>query len=215
VRRSSQPPGAGRGSPTRKWRERHLQSFSVEVGERRLTFSSQPGVFSSDGLDEGTSLLLDVVMPMVKPHMTVLDLGAGVGVLGIVLATKLERGEVWMVDVDIRAIRLAEENVRRNGIDNARIVLGDTTLDLPSKQRFDLVVSNPPTHSGREVLASFVGESWEVLRPGGSLYLVVNRLLSVRQTMEEVFGSSELIERRKGFIVFRATKPRREAGTGR
>ena len=115
-----------------------------------------------------------------------------------------------MVDSDIRAVRLAEENVRANGIENAHIILGDITLDLPPRLRYDLVLSNPPTHSGREVLTSFVAESFAVLRPGGSLYLVVNRLLSIRDMMSSVFGNVEQFDRRKGFIVFRSEKVRRK-----
>ncbi len=188
---------------------RERGSFELEVGERTYRFLTQPGVFSQDGPDEGTLLLLDVVLPLIKPHMTVLDLGAGVGIVGISTAPILTRGEVWMVDSDVRAVRLAEENVQLNRVENVHVVLGDITLDLPPKLRFDLVVSNPPTHQGKDVLASFVSESHQVLRPGGSLYLVVNRLLSVRDVMAGAFGNAEHVERRKGFIVLKSTKERR------
>lgn len=200
-----------RGTGTRPGpqRVREQGSFDLTLGERRLHFRTQAGVFSQYGPDEGTSLLLDVVVPRIKPHETVLDLGTGIGLVGVAVAGLLTRGEVWMVDVDVRAVRLAEENVRANGVGNAHVLLSDITLDLPPKLRFDLVLSNPPTHSGKEVLRSFIGEAHDVLRPGGSLYVVVNRLLSVRDMMQEVFGSVEQVERRKGFIVFAAGKPRR------
>jgi 16S rRNA (guanine1207-N2)-methyltransferase len=168
-------------------------------------------VFSQDGPDDGTLLLLDMVLPILKPHQRVLDLGCGVGIIGLAAAGALTRGEVWMVDSDIRAVRLTEENVRLNSIENAYVVLSDITLDLPPL-RFDLVLSNPPTHSGKEVLASFVEESYDVLRPGGRLYFVVNRLLSVRDLMAATFGNAEQVERRKGFIVLRAEKKRLKAG---
>lgn len=195
--------------PKQRQSTRRHGSFELEIGGRRFVFRTQAGVFSQDGPDEGTVLLLDVALPRVKPHQTVLDLGAGVGIIGVVVAGLLTRGEVWMVDVDVRAARLAEENVRRNGISNAHVVLGDITLDLPPKLRFDLVLSNPPTHSGKEVLESFVSEAYDVLRPGGSFYVVVNRLLSVRDMMAERFGSVEQVERRKGFLVLRAERQRR------
>lgn len=191
--------------------ERRYGSFEIEVGGRRLRFRTQPGVFSQEGLDEGTALLLDVVTPLVKPHMTILDLGTGVGVLGIALATLATRGEVWMTDVDIRAVRLAEWNVEHNGIANAHVLLSDITLDLP-RVRANMVVSNPPTHSGKDVLHSFIDESYQVLKPGGSLYVVVNRLLSIRDMMQEVFGNVEQVERRHGFIIFAAKKERRRPG---
>lgn len=114
-----------------------------------------------------------------------------------------------MVDSDIRAVRLAEQNATLNGATNAHVVLGDVTIDLPPRLRFDLVVSNPPTHSGKEVLARFVDESYAVLRPGGRMFVVVNRLLSIRAMMAERFGEVEQVARRKGFVVLAAQKARR------
>lgn len=181
----------------------------MTIAGRPLQFQTQPGVFSADGPDAGSLLLLDTVVPAVRPHMTALDLGTGVGLIGLSLAGLLTRGKVWMVDPDIRAVRLAEKNIRLNDVANAHVVLGDITLDLPPKLRFDLVVSNPPTHSGKEVLAGFVDESYQVLRPGGWMYVVVNRLLSIRAMMVETFGEVEQMARLKGFVVLRAQKPRR------
>jgi 16S rRNA (guanine1207-N2)-methyltransferase len=154
-------------------------------------------------------LLMETVEAHIKPHQTVLDLGCGVGLIGVAIAPLVTRGEVWMVDSDVRAVRLAEENRVLNGIENAHVVLGDITLDLPP-MKFDLVLSNPPTHSGKEVLSAFVDESYAILRPGGWLYLVVNRLLSVREMMEARFGAAEQAARHKGFIVLQAQKARRE-----
>jgi 16S rRNA (guanine1207-N2)-methyltransferase len=202
-------PASRRDGDRGKRGERAYGSFQITIEERTLQFRTQAGVFSSDGPDEGSLLLLDTLLPAVKPHMAVLDLGAGVGLIGLSLAGLLTRGEVWLVDPDVRAVRLTEENIHLNGIANAHVVLGDITLDLPSKLRFDLVVSNPPTHSGKEVLASFVDESYHVLRPGGWIYVVVNRLLSIRTMMTDTFGDVEQVERRKGFVVLRAQKPRR------
>jgi 16S rRNA (guanine1207-N2)-methyltransferase len=193
-------------------RGRRYSGFSLEIGGRTFAFSTQAGVFSQDGPDEGSMLLLDMALPHIKPHQTVLDLGTGVGLIGVVVAGLLTRGEMWMTDVDIRAVRLAEENVGRNGVTNAHVLLSDITLDLPPKLRFDVVLSNPPTHSGKEVLQSFVTEAYDVLRPGGAVYVVVNRLLSIRDMMEEAFGTVEQMERHKGFIVFRAEKQRKRPG---
>jgi 16S rRNA (guanine1207-N2)-methyltransferase len=189
-------------------RSRRLGLFSLDVNDRHFTFLTQPGVFSQDGLDEGTNCLITTVLPRVRAHQRVLDLGTGIGVIGIVLGALLTRGEVWMVDVDLRAVRLAEENVRRNGLSNAHVVLSDATLDLPPNLRFDMVVSNPPTHSGKDVLQVFVREAYGVLRPGGSAYFVVNRLLSLQDMMAAEFHTVEMASRCKGFIVFHSEKAR-------
>jgi 16S rRNA (guanine1207-N2)-methyltransferase len=185
--------------------QRATRRFELAIVGRSLVFETQPGVFSQDGADEGTLLLLEAALPASKPHHTVLDLGSGIGIIGLTVAGTLTRGEVWMVDSDIRAVRLSQRNAELNHVENAHVILGDITIDLP-RMRFDLVLSNPPTHSGKDVLASFVTESFEVLRPGGWLYLVVNRLLSVREMMASSFGNAELVGRKKGYIVLRAQK---------
>src|SRR5207302_8276555 len=117
-----------------------------------------------------------------------------------------ERGAAVLVDSDIRATRLTERNLFLNAVTNAEVILGDGVRDLPRRARFDVVASNPPTHSGREVLDEFVAGACAVLKPRGHLYLVVNRLLSLRKEVEQVFGNLETAARSGGFIVVRAMK---------
>lgn len=113
-----------------------------------------------------------------------------------------------MVDVDVRAVRSAARNVETNAISNAHVLLSDGTSDLAPRLRFDVVASNPPTHEGREVLEQLVTQSKKVLRPGGTMWLVVNRLLSVREIMVSELGNCVVVERKKGFVVLRSIKER-------
>jgi 16S rRNA (guanine1207-N2)-methyltransferase len=169
-----------------------------------LQLHAQPGVFAARGIDDGSRLLVEALE--MAEDADVLDLGCGYGVIGIVAAKLAPRGRATLVDCDVRATRLAERNLALNGITNASVVLGDSVHDLPSDARFDIVASNPPTHSGREVLNDFVASAHKVLRPGGQLYIVINRLQSLRREVEKVFGSAELAARSKGFVVIRAVK---------
>jgi 16S rRNA (guanine1207-N2)-methyltransferase len=142
----------------------------------------------------------------VSPTAKVVDMGCGYGVIGIVAAKLAVRGHATLVDPDIRATRLAQRNLEANGVTNAGVVLGDGVLDLPPKAKYDLVVSNPPTHSGREVLDELVAGAYKVLRPRGQLYLVINRLQSLRREVEDVFGGSEAVAHSRGYVVLRAVK---------
>src|SRR5688572_5909679 len=169
-----------------------------------LYFETRAGVFSQGELDEGTALLIDAMR--VSPTAKVLDLGCGWGAIGVVAAKLAAKGHVTLVDSDIRATRLAERNLTLNQIQNAEVILGDGLRDLPPKSRFDVVASNPPTHDGREVLDEMVEGAYKALRPRGQLYLVINRLLSLRRKVEDVFGPTETIARHKGFVVIRAVK---------
>ncbi|HXH21758.1 MAG TPA: methyltransferase [Dehalococcoidia bacterium] len=169
-----------------------------------LTLETQPGVFAHRGLDPGTRLLIETMR--VSPAARVLDLGCGYGAIGIVAAKLATKGHVVLVDSDIRATRLAERNLALNGVTNAEVVLGDGVHDLPRGARFDIVASNPPTHSGREVLDDMVAGAYAVLKPHGRLYMVVNRLLSLRREVGAVFGNVEIAARWKGYIVVEAAK---------
>jgi 16S rRNA (guanine1207-N2)-methyltransferase len=175
-----------------------------------LWLRTQPGVFAHRELDLGTRLLVEAMH--VSPTARVLDLGCGYGAIGIVAAKLATRGGAVLVDSDIRATRLAQANLELNHVENAEVILGDGVHDLPAKSRFEVVASNPPTHSGREVLDEFVAGAYKVLRPRGRLYLVINRLLSLRRTVEETFGNAETAARHKGFVVIRAVKVPRLPG---
>jgi 16S rRNA (guanine1207-N2)-methyltransferase len=178
------------------------------VRDLDLVLYTQPGVFAHRGLDPGTRLLIEAMR--VSPTARVLDLGCGYGAIGIAAGKLATNGRVVMVDADIRATRLAQRNLDENGVTNAEVVLGDGVHDLPPRARFDVVASNPPTHSGREVLDDFVAGAYRVLRPRGQLFMVVNRLLSLKQEVGRVFGNVEIAARSKGYIVVRAVKQPRE-----
>jgi 16S rRNA (guanine1207-N2)-methyltransferase len=182
------------------------------VRDLELVLYTQSGVFAHRGLDPGTRLLIETMR--VSPTARVLDLGCGYGAIGIAAAKLATRGHVIMVDTDIRATRLAQRNVEANGVTNAEVILGDGVHDLPSRARFEVVASNPPTHSGREVLDDFVASAYRVLRPRGQLFMVVNRLLSLKQEIGRVFGNVEIAARSKGYIVVRAVKTPRTRDEG-
>ncbi|HEY7467656.1 MAG TPA: methyltransferase [Dehalococcoidia bacterium] len=179
-------------------------TIAVSVRGFDLRLHTQPGVFAHRELDEGSRLLIEAMR--VSPTARVLDWGCGYGAIGIVASKLATRGHVTLIDVDIRASRLAQRNLEANGVTNADVVLGDALTDLPPKTRYDVIVSNPPTHSGREVLDAMVAGAYKALRPRGQLYLVINRLLSLRRQVDSVFGNSETVARHKGFVVIRAVK---------
>jgi 16S rRNA (guanine1207-N2)-methyltransferase len=180
------------------------------VRDLDLRLTTQAGVFAHKGLDLGTRLLIEAMH--VAPTARLLDIGCGYGAIGISAAKLATKGEAVLVDSDIRATRLAQRNIELNGLTNATVILGDGTNDLPPKSRFDVVASNPPTHSGREVLDEMVAGAYQVLKARGQLFLVINRLLSLKREVEDVFGNSEVVARSKGFVVIRAQKlpPKRD-----
>ncbi|HUV71445.1 MAG TPA: methyltransferase [Clostridia bacterium] len=176
----------------------------IKLGGKSFSFETKPGVFAQYGLDYGSKLLLEVVdFPKTG---NILDLGCGCGLLGIAAASLSPESSVYLVDSDIRAINLSKENAERNKIKNVQIILSDIISGLPPELEFDLVVCNPPTHQGKEVLLQFIGAAYQVLKKGGVAYFVVNRMMSVLKKLGKEFGNSEKVIKRKGYIVFKAIK---------
>ena len=73
-------------------------------------FYTDNGVFSKDGLDFGSRLLLENI-PLTEIGESLLDVGCGYGVFGIVL-NKILGVKVTMCDVNRRALHLAEKNIQ-------------------------------------------------------------------------------------------------------
>ncbi|MGD2166271.1 MAG: methyltransferase, partial [Anaerolineae bacterium] len=158
-----------------------------------VTLVSKPGVFAWDRLDEGTERLIDVME--VGRRDRVLDLGCGTGLAGLAAARRAREGKVVLVDSDLRAVRSARRTLEANGMSNGHVLLSDGVAELFDKT-FDVVISNPPFHQGREVsfqvARQFVRDARRVIRPGGRLFLVANRFIGYDDLMRQVFGNARV-----------------------
>src|SRR5215831_9319802 len=84
---------------------------------QRFAFDVAHTLFSSYQIDEGTDLFLRTI-DMATPH-TILDLGCGCGVIGIVLARLFPAARVVLLDRDLLAVRYARHNATLNATPNA------------------------------------------------------------------------------------------------
>lgn len=93
----------------------------------------------------GTDTFLLSSLPRLKPGLRLCDLGCGTGLLGLLLLQREAEMFVTGVEIQPEAVRLAEEAVRENGLQDRFTVrledLRETALPAGS---FDLAVCNPP-----------------------------------------------------------------------
>lgn len=183
-----------------------IESARAEGAPRRLAdlgLWSQPGIFSWDRSDVGTSLLVEALPPLAGRGA---DFGCGIGVLAhAVLATpKVTRLD--LVDIDRRAVEAARRNVDdpRVRFAWADIRLGTGLADL------DFVVTNPPFHDGgtedRNLGVAFLRRAAEALRAGGHLWLVANRHLPYEAALKPLFRRVTPKLETQGFKVIEAMK---------
>jgi len=169
---------------------------------KQYEFVTSRGVFSSKRVDNGTRILAE---SMILPEGgRLLDMGCGIGILGIVAARERADLEVLMTDINQRAVELTRLNAKRNKINNFSVhegylyePLGDTT--------FETIVSNPPISAGmRKVVFPLVEGAKERLVEGGTLQLVIQsnkggKMLA--RAIDNVFGEHTVLARKSGYRV--------------
>ena len=122
------------------------RQIEVKALGRTLRFTTDAGVFSRDGLDRGTEVLLNA-LPELEGR--VLDLGCGWGAVGVSLGAKDPGLEIVMTDLNARAVELARRNLLQNGV-RAEVLQGDGFA--PVTGTFDAIVTNPPIRAGKAVI---------------------------------------------------------------
>ena len=105
-----------------------------EIQGVNLSFLSNSGVFSKDKVDYGTKLLLNNI-DIDGMNGDVLDLGCGIGVIGITIKSKNNLVLVDMVDVNERGINLSKYNMKLNGV-NTNIFISDVYSNINKKDGF-------------------------------------------------------------------------------
>jgi 16S rRNA (guanine1207-N2)-methyltransferase len=175
-----------------------------------FAFLTASGVFSRRRIDAGTRFLIE---SMILPDEgSALDIGCGYGPIGITVAKLRPLLQVWMTDINRRAVALTRKNSRRNGVENVQVIHG--SLYEPVKNLiFDTILTNPPISAGiGKVVEPIIMGAFEHLDHGGSLQLVVKSNKSGRTLsaiMEKKFGNFEIIARGGGYRVLMAEHRRK------
>ncbi len=175
--------------------------YTAEIGGVTVTIKESADLFSPLHADRGTLAMLSVVRPQMG--MKALDLGCGCGIVGIYLSKVLGSGNVWMCDIDEKAVAASKANAAENGV-SPTVVLSDG-LSSVTESGFDLILSNPPYQSDFAVAKSFIEKGFNRLKTGGTMYMVTKRRAWYENKLRAIFGGCKVHET-DGYFVFEAGK---------
>lgn len=180
--------------------------YDIHLKGISFRFYTQSGVFSQKGLDFGTKTLLEnIIIP--DSAQTIIDVGCGYGPLGIIFAKANPKIKVIMVDVNKRALELAELNAKENNVDNIDIIESDLLKQVHTNA--DVIMTNPPIRTGKQNIFRLYEESYSKLNSGGFFYCVIQKKQGAPSTLKKLqslFVEAEVIRREKGYWVILARK---------
>lgn len=173
-----------------------------------LTLKSSSSIFSKEKVDLGTFNLLtygDFDFP--KKEAKILDLGCGYGVIGIALKKFYPDYDVFLSDINNRAIELSKENAKVNCADVT--VLQSDLFEKFENGNFEIIVSNPPYIAGKEFLHHLLLKAKENLNPNGFIEIVMMHNKGGKSAMikmKEIFGNVDVVAKKSGYIILKSYK---------
>ncbi|MCJ7843042.1 class I SAM-dependent methyltransferase [Lederbergia sp. NSJ-179] len=170
-------------------------------------FKTDQGVFSKNEVDFGSRFLIESFQ-MPEREGLLLDIGCGYGPIGLALAKEFPDRQVHMVDINQRAIKLAEENARLNHIQNIDIYESDG-LQKVKEMNFAAIVTNPPIRAGKQLVHQMFEQSYQHLITDGELWVVIQKKQgapSAKKKLEDLYRQVETWEKRKGYYILKAIK---------
>jgi len=179
---------------------------TASVWGHELALNSGSGVFAQGRLDVGTAVLFRETSAPTGGR--VLDLGCGYGVIGLAIAAAVPGASVTAVDVNERAVLLANENAAALGL--ADRFAAATPSDVPADATYDELWSNPPIRIGKAALHELLLAWLPRLVPGGRAVMVVGKNLgadSLQRWLGEQGYPTTRIASAKGFRVLETLRP--------
>ncbi|MBP1851636.1 class I SAM-dependent methyltransferase [Rhizobium halophytocola] len=167
-----------------------VADFAAKPGRVEDRFHTMAGMFSHEQVDDGSELLAGRLPQDFDGNAA--DFGAGWGYLSVALAERSPRtARIDLFEVDHQALECARRNLSEILPDLSARFFWQDLVSEPAKEKYDLVIMNPPFHQGHATEASLgqamIRAASAALRSGGRLMLVANRGLPYEPVLAESF----------------------------
>lgn len=178
-----------------------LHIFKTKIFDKEYSFYTDNGVFSKNKLDFGTRTLLES-LPIHEISGKVLDVGCGYGVIDIILG-KFTDAFYEGVDVNRRALHLAEMNAKLNKVQNVKFYESNGYENV--NQKYNFIITNPPIRAGKKIVYDIVMNARNYLEDNGVLYIVIRKEQGAKSMLKDLgeYYIPEVINKNKGFFVIK------------
>lgn len=184
-----------------------IRELSYKYNSSFFIFYSDNGVFSKNNIDYGSRLLIETYLKENDINeKRVLDVGCGYGFLGI-MVSRVTDSYVEMIDINKRAVHLTNMNIKRYKDFKGKTYVSNVYENVEGK--YDIIITNPPIRIGKKKLLEILIGAFDHLEDNGLLYYVIRKdqgALSIKKILEENSINVEIINRDKGYFIYRAKK---------
>jgi len=172
--------------------------FHTEYPSAEYELVIEPKMAFGTGNHETTTLVAEQILKIDLTGKTVLDMGCGTGILGM-LASLKGAEKVTAIDIDSWSYESTIENAKLNNINNLEAKLGDA--HLLGNELFDVIFAN--IH--KNVIIADLPAYFSVLNPGGTIFLsgfYKNDMTDVKQNAESLGLLEQSFQERNNWVVY-------------
>ena len=177
--------------------------FHTEYEPAEFELVIEPKMAFGTGNHETTTLMAEQILNMELTGKTVLDMGCGTGILGMLASLKGARS-ITAIDIDTWSFESTVENARLNNISNLEAKLGDASL--LGSETYEVIFAN--IH--KNVIISDLPAYEKVLQSGGKLYLsgfYTHDMPDVKERAESLGLLETGFHEKNNWVVFSFRKP--------
>ena len=177
--------------------------FHTEFEPAEFELVIEPKMAFGTGNHETTTLVAGQILNMDLNGKTILDMGCGTGILGM-LASKKGAKHITAIDIDNWSFESTVENARLNNIENLEARLGDA--GLLGNETFDIIFAN--IH--KNVILNDLPAYEKVLQTGGKLYLsgfYKHDMPDVKEKAESLGLQETGFQEKNNWVVYGFEKP--------